>query len=182
MVNFLNLHAMTRSPSDRSQAQYLFEINWMIRRDMPEVIVIEDKCFEFPWIEMDFIRRLRQRNCIGMVASYDSRIIGYIVYELHKDHLHVLNMAVSPEFHRRQVGTGIINNLIGKLSHTRRTKITLDVRETNLAAQLFFRATGFMATSVIRDFYDETPEDAYQMEWRLVTSVSEPTSTGSRMS
>jgi len=42
-------------------------IRWMIRRDMPEVLDIESGSFEFPWSEEDFIRCLRQRNCIGMV-------------------------------------------------------------------------------------------------------------------
>ena len=52
-----------------------FEVNvhirWMIRRDMPEVLQIERTSFEYPWSEEDFIRCLRQRNCIGMVAEYD---------------------------------------------------------------------------------------------------------------
>ena len=55
-----------------------FEINvhirWMIRRDMPEVLGIENSSFEFSWSEDDFIRCLRQRNCIGMVAEYDERL------------------------------------------------------------------------------------------------------------
>jgi len=46
-------------------------IRWMIRRDMPEVLEIEDRSFEFSWSEEDFIRCLRQRNCIGMVAEHD---------------------------------------------------------------------------------------------------------------
>ena len=33
-------------------------IRWMIRRDMPEVLEIERKSFEFPWFEEDFIRCL----------------------------------------------------------------------------------------------------------------------------
>ena len=59
----------------------------------------------------------------------------------------------------------MIDKLVGKLSSQRRTRITLEVRETNLAAQLFFRASGFRATSVLRDFYDDSPEDAYLMQY-----------------
>ena len=32
--------------------------------------------FEFPWSEEDFIRCLRQRNCIGMVAEHDEQVVG----------------------------------------------------------------------------------------------------------
>ena len=37
-------------------------IRWMIRRDMPEILDIENQSFEFSWSEEDFIRCLRQRN------------------------------------------------------------------------------------------------------------------------
>ena len=140
-------------------------IRWMIRRDMPEVLDIEGQSFEFPWSEEDFIRCLRQRNCIGMVAEFEEQVVGFMIYELHKTRLHVLNFAVNPKFRRRAVGQVIMNHLIGKLSHQRRNRILLEVRETNLAAQLFFRSVGFRAVSVLRDFYDDTTEDAYLMQY-----------------
>src|SRR4051812_2604533 len=52
------------------QAQLRVHIRWMIRRDMAEVLEIERSAFEFPWFEEEFIRCLRQRNCIGMVAEH----------------------------------------------------------------------------------------------------------------
>ena len=106
-----------------------FEINvhirWMIRRDMPEVLSIEKSSFEFPWSEEDFIRCLRQRNCIGMVAEYDERVVGFMIYELHKDQLHVLNFSVRPDIRRR-------------------------------------------------DYYDDTVEDAYVMQYRFKSETSQP--------
>ena len=141
-------------------------IRWMIRRDMPEVLAIEQKSFEFPWCENDFLRCLRQRNCIGMVAEHDDQVVGFMIYELHKARLHVLNLAVSSRFRRLGVGAQMIEKLIGKLSSQRRNRILLEVRETNLAAQLFFRSSGFRAVSVLREFYEDTPEDAYLMQFR----------------
>ena len=141
-------------------------IRWMIRRDMPEVLAIENRSFEFPWSDEDFIRCLRQRNCIGMVAEYDERVVGFMIYELHKNRLHVLNFAVRPEFRRRGVGHSMIRKLIGKLSDQRRNRILLEIRETNLDAQLFFRDCGFRAISVLREFYEDSPEDAYLMQFR----------------
>jgi len=141
-------------------------IRWMIRRDMPGVQEIEQESFEFPWSEDDFIRCLRQRNCIGMVAEHDERVVGFMIYELNKTRIHVLNFAVLRECRRRGVGSQMIAKLIAKLSSQRRTRITLEVRETNLPAQLFFRSSGFRAVSVLRQFYEDTPEDAYLMQYR----------------
>jgi len=141
-------------------------IRWMIRRDMPEVLAIESRGFEFPWSEEGFINCLRQRNCIGMVAEHDERVVGFMVYELSKTRIRVLNFAVAESFRRRGAGSQMMSKLIGKLSTQRRSRITLEVRETNLAAQLFFRAVGFRAVSVLRQFYADTPEDAYLMHYR----------------
>jgi ribosomal-protein-alanine N-acetyltransferase len=140
-------------------------IRWMIRRDMSDVLEIENSSFEFPWFEEDFIRCLRQRNCIGMVAEYDEHVVGFMIYELHKTRLHILNFSVHPEFRRSHIGQQMVSKLVSKLSYQRRTQITLEVRETNLEAQLFFKGQGFRATSVLRDFYEDTPEDAYLMEY-----------------
>jgi ribosomal-protein-alanine N-acetyltransferase len=141
-------------------------IRWMIRRDMPEALDIERASFEFPWLEDDFIRCLRQRNCIGMVAERDDRIVGFMIYELNKTRIRVLNFAVSAEYRRRGIGAQMIAKLISKLSVQRRSRLTLEVRETNLDAQLFFRSAGFRAVSVLRGYYEDTPEDAYLMQFR----------------
>lgn len=149
------------------------QIRWMIRRDMPEVLNIEQGSFEFPWSEEDFIRCLRQRNCIGMVAEHDNRVVGCMIYELHKNQLHILNFSVRPDYRRRNIGRKMGEKLIGKLSQQRRNRIVLEVRETNLAAQMFFRRIGFKAMSVLRDYYDDTTEDAYVMHYTVASETSD---------
>lgn len=147
--------------------QSCVHIRWMIRRDMPSVLDIEGKSFEFPWSEEEFIRALRQRNCIGMVAELNEIVVGFMIYELHKNRLHILNFAVHSDYRRNGVGRAMVEKLVGKLSQQRRSRILLEVRETNLQAQLFFREVGFQAVSVLRDFYEDTDEDAYVMQLRF---------------
>lgn len=145
-----------------------FHIRWMIRRDMPIVLAIEGDSFEFPWTEEDFIRCLRQRNCIGMVCEVNESLIGSMIYELHKNRLHILNFAVDPKFRRSGAGTAMLRKLQSKLSYERQNRIMLEVRETNVVGQLFFRSAGFKAISVLREFWDDTSEDAYLMQYRYV--------------
>lgn len=140
-------------------------VRWMIRRDMPEVLAIEAASFEFPWKEEDFIRCLRQINCKGEVAEHKDTVVGFMVYELNKSCIRVLNFAVMAEWRRCGVGTQMVAKLTRKLSAQRWSRITLEVRETNLAAQFFFLATGFRAVSVLRGHYQDTPEDAYLMQY-----------------
>jgi ribosomal-protein-alanine N-acetyltransferase len=161
--------------STGAKSQLRVHIRWMIRRDMPEVLDIERNSFEFPWFEEDFIRCLRQRNCIGMVAEHGERVVGFMIYELHKTRLHILNFAVAAEYRRRGVGQQMIEKLIAKLSSQRRTRITLEVRETNLPAQLFFKSAEFRAVTVLRAYYEDSPEDAYLMQFRHAPDEAEDT-------
>lgn len=156
-------------------------IRWIIQRDFVEILEIENSSFEFPWSENLFVSCLRQRNCIGMVAEHNECVVGFMIYELHKTRLRVLNFAVDPFWRRCGVGSRMVEKLIEKLSVKRRNRISLEVRETNLSAQLFFRSLGFRAISVLRDFYDDTTEDAYLMEYRFGQEQECPfCSTGSR--
>jgi len=164
IANLLNGKSRPMPRIEKPQA--CTHIRWMIRRDMPSVLAIENQSFEFPWSEEEFIRALRQRNCIGMVAELNEVVVGFMIYELHKNRLHVLNFAVNQDFRRNGVGRSMIDKLIGKLSYQRRSRILLEVRETNLPAQLFFKSAGFQAVSVLRSFYEDSPEDAYVMQFR----------------
>ena len=141
-------------------------IRWMIRRDLPEVLEIEAESFEFPWFEEDFIRARKQRNCIMMVTEYESKIVGFMIYELHKNYIHIPNFAVSCQFRRLGVGSQMIAKLIAKLESSKKSKITLGIRETNLPAQLFFRENGFKAVSVLHNHYSDTSEDVYLFEFK----------------
>ncbi|MFH1967924.1 MAG: GNAT family N-acetyltransferase, partial [bacterium] len=121
---------------------------WLIRRDMPEVLAIEAESFEFPWLEEDFIRCLRQRNAIGMVAEYDEQIVGFVIYDLAKSRIHVLNFAVAKKWQRRGIGSQMATKLIGKLTAQRRTCITAEILDTNPAIG-FFLQHGFKKTQTL---------------------------------
>ncbi len=150
------------------------QIRWLIRRDMAEVLRIEQSSFMNPWTDEDFLCCLRQRNCIGMVAEHDHKILGFMIYELHKSRLHILNFAVDKDSHRSGIGTQMVLRLVDKLSQQRRNEILLEVREGNLDAQLFFKTQGFKAINVLRRHYDDTAEDAYIMQFRLDADEEAP--------
>ena len=162
---------MSANRAEKDQVRV--HIRWMIRRDMPEVLQTEQESFEFAWTEEDFLRCLRQRNCIGMVAEQGEKVVGFMIYELHKSKLHILNFAVSPSHRRTGIGGQMVAKLISKLSNHRRTRITLEVRETNLAAQLFFRSQGFRATRVLRAYYEDSGEDAFLMQYAFAGDTGE---------
>jgi len=156
------MHAKERKPVTEAF------IRWMIRRDMPEVLAIENQTFDFPWSEDDFARYLAQRNVIGMVVEgVGESLLGYMVYELHKTRLHLLSIAVAKYNRRVGVGRSMIDKLMGKLIPSRRERITTEVSESNLDAQLFFKAMGFKCVNIVPEFYQDTGEAAYVFSRRI---------------
>lgn len=141
------------------------------RRDVPDIMDIELRSFQRPWTEDDLLMQLRRNNCNTIVAEYDGKIIGFAVYELLIHELHILNLAVHPEYRRNGVGTAMVVKLLNKLSQQRRRVLAVEVRETNLAAQLFFRACGSTGSQLWHDYYEDTGEDAYRICFRVGEEV-----------
>ncbi|MEK7664654.1 MAG: ribosomal protein S18-alanine N-acetyltransferase [Patescibacteria group bacterium] len=147
-------------------------IKWMTEPDMPEVLKIEEKSFEYPWTEKEFRQCLKERNFffqrVGLAAEYRQKVVGFVIYESSQSRIFILNLAVHPDFRRKEVGKQIIKQLINKLHPERKKKIFVEVRETNLPAQLFFHQMGFWAICIVRGFYqDYCPEDLYLMQYSL---------------
>lgn len=154
-------------PTSSSKNRLDVQIRWLIRRDMADVLRIEQSTYGEAWSDEDFLTCLRQRNCIGMVAELDQEIVGFMIYELHKSRLHILNFAVDPNYRRHGIGKQMVHRLVDKLSQQRRSEILIEVRESDLETQLFFKQQGFRAVCVLRSHFDDTEEDAYTMRFRL---------------
>lgn len=157
----------------------LLPLRWAIRSDIDQIRDIETLCFEYPWSDADFRNTLRQRNVIAMVIEKPwtcrcgtggaqgcecvAPLAGFMVYELHKNFIRLLNFAVRYDDRRQGLGRQMVAKLKGKLKDDRRTRIVTELRESNLDAQLFFKAMGFRCTRTLRNWYAETSEDAYEM-------------------
>jgi len=93
----------------------------------------------------------------GVYADVGGKMVGFAVVDAMSEPPRLLDIAVLPEWKRKGIGRLLIRNL------SLRNSLSLQVRETNLDAQLFFRSVGFIADRVDREFYGDTGEDAYHM-------------------
>lgn len=130
-------------------------IRWMIRRDMTEVMAIDQEHSAAPWPEQEYLGNLRQRNCIGMVAELGETLYGHMVYELHTHHLDVLKLEASND----DAFDSLLSKLTGKLSSHRRTHVVLHVHERDDRTIAACRRNGWRAEKVEREHYGEA--DAY---------------------
>jgi ribosomal-protein-alanine N-acetyltransferase len=144
---------------------------WMSSKHMDDVMRIEDQCFPYSWNLNDFNLSLKCRNTVGMVALWEREVVGYMVYQMYGKRLHLANFAVAPELWRHGVGRLMVEKLVGKLSPKGRHTISLEIRERNVAAQLFFKAMGFRWVETLTGYYEESEEDCYLMKFELGREV-----------
>ena len=80
-------------------------IRWSVQRDMEEMLEIEKESFgRFSWSRDDFMSVMRARNTIGLIAEIEEKVVGYIVYELSKTRLAILNLAVDKLYRHKSIG------------------------------------------------------------------------------
>ena len=167
------------APPEKQRFKCPVHIRWMIRRDMEAVLRIEAACFKFPWTLEEFIRCLRQRNCIGQVAENSAdQVIGFYVYELKKTGVEVFNFAVDPDYWGCGVGSQLVEKLKGKLSSCHRRWIQLVIQETNLPAAVFFRDHGFQCEKVLHGFFRDVDSDGYRMVFYVAAAAAEKSVAG----
>lgn len=133
------------------------QVRWLIRRDLGDVCDIENNNKMQPWKYNDFLEHLRRRNSIGMVAENGTTIAGFMIYELGKRSINIVNFGVAPDCTRLGVGTAMIEKLVSKLCQERRRSLRIIVEDDNLDMHLFLRAMGFQAVRVVRSM----PRDEY---------------------
>lgn len=142
-------------------------IRGVIRSDLKRIIEIETQNFKFSWTEDELLDNLRLPKTISMAIEYNSTLVGYMIYELEKTNISLWNIRIASDYQRQGLGSLLIDRLCNKLSETRRRTIEVQVRETNLSAQLFFSAYDFRAISIIKKPFEESDEDAYIMRYTL---------------
>lgn len=144
IAEFMNVH-------DTKPAR----VRWMIRRDMPEVLLIDAFGTNTPWTQEDFLYRLQQRNVIGMVAeTTNNTIVGFIVYSLSKNKMNIERLAVHPLYRNKGVGKMLIDTLKTKTSSHRRSTIDAPHPEE---MQGFYGKQGFNTTPT-RSSYTTTSD------------------------
>ena len=142
-------------------------VRWLINRDMPEVMEIENTSFPYCWNREDFRNALRQRNYIASVAEVAEKVVGFCVYSLHAGRIEVENIAVHPDYRRQGVGASLVAKIASKLTPRRRNLVRVAANEENTASHLFWKACGFRAVAVIPNFWDGFDFAAYIFELRV---------------
>ena len=143
------------------------EIREMQREDLSEVARIEKENFTLPWSQQGFLDSMGQENTCYLVACINEKIVGYCGYLQVLDEADITNVAVDAAYRRIGTGKRMLRELIDHGSKRGVKAFTLEVRESNIAAQGLYQKLGFESAGIRRDFYDAPKENAVIM-WKYL--------------
>jgi len=139
----------------------IVDIRTMNYTDLKQVVAIEKKAYPHPWTPGIF------RDCLRVgynawVMMLDIKVIGYGLVMLSPGEAHILNICIDPEYQRRGLGRYLLRYLIKQSRQTDIDMVMLEVRRSNVSAQLLYQSEGFNELGVRKAYYpaDNGREDA----------------------
>lgn len=123
--------------------------------DLPFILEIENNSFSNPWSHNQLESVLGKTYCV----KDGNNILGFISIDPVLDELHILHMAVHPNYRRKGIGKKMMEKALsfpGK-------KFFLEVRESNLCAQALYKSFGFKTISIRKNYYQDNSENALVM-------------------
>ena len=133
-------------------------------QDLDCIMEIEHASFPIPWSKEAMGQEIDGREWSRVfVATLEASVVGFMVYWIIVNELHLLNLAVHPNFRRRGVGRAMIQHLIDTMENDNMTSAILEVRVSNRVAQKLYRSFGFTPMARRVNYYTDNGEDAVVM-------------------
>jgi len=162
-----------QKPSHADRPDMILEIRDMREDDLPTVMSIEKQSFAEPWSKQVFVKSMQMPDrAICLVATSEERVVGFAVawyippYWHREGEIHIHNIAVTPDRRRQGIGKHLLREVVrtGTAAHGNQCVVNLEVRESNRAAQQFYKILGFAVIGNRPRYYKD--EGALLMEAR----------------
>ena len=149
------------------------EIKKLAKHHIADVYKIETVCFKNPWSFADLEKQTELETSHFLVATENKNhegenqsetVVGYIGLQIFCGEGYITNVAVLPEYRRR----GIAAKLLREAEKNKMDFITLEVRESNIAAIRLYEKAGFEHMGIRPNFYDNPTENAVIMTKHIV--------------
>jgi len=140
------------------------------REDLPAVLEIERRSFGQPWSRAFFEKEL-STPFARLVAAVDEGALrpclaGYTCRWRVTDEVHLLNVAVHPEYRGTGIGRRLVEAVLDEARSGAARVVFLEVRAGNVVARRLYRRLGFRDIGVRRGYYGPG-QDAIVMELSL---------------
>ncbi|QMU62683.1 MAG: ribosomal-protein-alanine N-acetyltransferase [Gammaproteobacteria bacterium] len=124
----------------------------MTAHDLPAVMEIEHRSYDFPWTEGIFHDCMRF-GYSSWVTEIDRDIIGYAVMSLAVQECHILNLCIDPKLQGQGIGRRLLLELLDIARVREADTAFLEVRPSNVQALSLYFSEGFNEIGSRRDYY-----------------------------
>ena len=136
--------------------------------DIEELYEVELTSFTDPWSKESFKDELNNEIAHYLVGSINNKVVAYIGAWFILDEAHITNVAVKSDFRRQKIAKQLITAFIVLAKKHQITRITLEVRASNIPAQSLYQQFGFEKQGLRKRYYADNNEDAIIMWLRNI--------------
>lgn len=148
-------------------------IEKMSEKHIDGVMNVEVNSFSIPWSRQSFCDELENKLAVYFVAvDSTGNVAGYIGLWSVAGEGDITNIAVLPGFRKSGIGSKLLKKAISYCLENNLSRLTLEVRTTNIPAQNLYSKFGFSAIGIRKNYYADTHEDAVIME-KILTDGKE---------
>lgn len=131
---------------------------------VPSVLHVESLCFVTPWPRNAFQNELTENKLAHYFVGYSGEeLVAYGGLWVILEDAHITTVAVHPAQQRQRYGERILIRLLDEAIERGACWITLEVRESNVAAQNLYKKYGFTVVNTRRGYYSDNDENALVM-------------------
>jgi ribosomal-protein-alanine N-acetyltransferase len=125
-------------------------------KDLDEIAALEREAFRSPWRRAFFESELNAPGRYNRVArATGGSLAGYLFAMYFLDEMHVNKIAVSEPMRRQGIALSLMEDCIAFARLHEVHSISLEVRQSNLGAQLFYQKLDFHPTYVRARYYPD---------------------------
>lgn len=149
----------------------LMRLRKMRHEDLPSILDIESKNYNFPWSEGIFKDCLKSASYSCWICEELDNIVGYSIVSMAVGEAHIMNICVDPEIQKQGVGSKLLENMI-ELANKKAETIFLEVRPSNKVAISLYKKRGFNEIGIRKGYYPSAngeKEDAVMLALDLVS-------------
>jgi [ribosomal protein S18]-alanine N-acetyltransferase len=125
------------------------------RGDLDAVNAIESASFPAPWRREFFESELSAPGRFALVAVRKNKVIGYIFAMWIFDEMHVNKIAVIAPERRQGIADALMDRCVSFAREHGVESISLEVRQSNVGAQEFYRQLQFESVYVRPRYYPD---------------------------
>ena len=135
----------------------------MTAADIKAVVAIEAESFYDAWKENMVLGEVNNDLTHYLIMEADGETIGYAGFWLVAGEAQVTRVAVIKSERGKNYGTRLTAALVNKAWELDAEAVTLEVRESNIAAQRAYLTCGFASEGIRPNYYEDNHENAVIM-------------------